>query len=144
MFFFFLTFLSCPFQYLRTLLIKNIVFSNCARFCTPERCANVTWIWSWKTTIITRFLVLFCLCFCFYFILFYLFIFFWFCFVLFCFFNKDDDIQLQNKYKCPPPLRISYKCQFSGLVSSTQLFDLFTFSKLNFQTKGSQLDAFSP
>ena len=42
MFFFFLTFLSCPFQNLRAWLIKNTVFSNCARFCTPERCAHVT------------------------------------------------------------------------------------------------------
>ena len=102
MFFFFLKFLSCPFKYLRTLLIKNIVFSNCACFFkSPERCAHVT---------------------CFY-----------FCFVLFgfvLFFNQDDDIQLQNKHKCPSPPRISYKCQFSGLVSSTQLFDLFTFSNL--------------
>ena len=102
-------------------------WTMCTRNLSPGSC-----FWSWKTTIITRFLVLFCFCFCFCLFLF-CFCFFCFCFVLFCsvlFFNQDDDIQLQNKYKSPSPRRISYKYQFSGLVSSTQLFDLFTFSKL--------------
>ena len=100
-------------------------WTMCTRNLSPGSCRGKLFLVLKKKNIIRRFLVLFCFCFCFYLFLFY------FCFVLFCFLTR----MMISNFKIntsAPPLRISYKCQFSGLVSSTQLFDLFTFSKLNF------------